>query len=45
MTYLEKDEIILQLKARIKELETAQDELAIASFNVIKYVYNKNKLV
>lgn len=35
-------EIILQLEARIKELETALDNLAGSSYTVIKY-FTKNK--
>lgn len=38
-----KDEII-QLKARIKELESSMDELANSSFTVIKYFRRKYEL-
>ncbi len=30
-------ELIFQLKARVKELETAMDEMARSLFNVVKY--------
>lgn len=36
MDYTE-TERIEQLKARVKELETAMDELACSAFNVVKY--------
>lgn len=37
LTSMNDREIIDQLKVRIVELETAMDELAWSSFNVIKY--------
>lgn len=36
------NEIIEQLKARVKELEIAMDEMARSSFNVIKYFAERN---
>ncbi len=43
MTDLSQEEIIVQLLARIKELELANDELAKAAFNVSIYLGNQNK--
>lgn len=41
MNELSDNEIISQLKARIKELEMSMDELAKSSFSVIKYFAEK----